>query len=402
MSSGISRLGSAPVWRALVVALGLLVIQPDAGLAQAKSYKRFYLGLGGALLVGVPAYAFTGERSIKAACSSKQCIGLVAGMIGGAVGFLIGSEMDKSYERRMAAGPTLDYKFRDVRLDLVPDRITPFPGGAAVAGVGGARVVFRDGTVSPRGSGVRGIEDVAVLPSLNLLVLSTFSNLIGFPVADDSAQGQVIDERGGGTMELFQNRLAVASLDSVRLLRLSRDDDDVLVETLAGFETTEFVTDMAFSGYGRVGWVLMEDRLVAYGADLRRIGEIVLPAAGRTVRARGSRLAVAAGTNGVFILDARDPAAPQVVQHYTGVRFAYAADLDGDRLYVAAGPEGVAVVDIAAERPKVLGVARRARFATDVVVAASGEVWILDRDGRSVQIAEFGLGGDAQSSGGSR
>ncbi len=147
-------------------------------------------------------------------------------------------------------------------------------------------------------------------------------------------------------MGRFANRLAVAGLDSLRLLDVRKDVHEVAVETVTGIENPDYVTDMAFSRDGSIGWVLWDDRLVAYGPELAKIGEVTLPAAGRTVRMDGNRLAIAAGTGGVFIMDATDPAAPRVVQHYEGVRFAYAADLEGDRVYVAAGPEGVALVDI--------------------------------------------------------
>ena len=123
-----------------------------------------------------------------------------------------------------------------------------------------------------------------------------------------------------------------------------------------------------------------------------------MPAAGRTVRGHGNRLAIAAGTNGVYVLDASDPAAPRVVQQYTGVRFAYAADLEGDRLYVAAGTEGVAVVDISGDQPRVIGVARHTEFATDVRVSGVGKAWILDRDGELVQIVDFGVTNAADDS----
>ena len=78
-----------------------------------------------------------------------------------------------------------------------------------------------------------------------------------------------------------------------------------------------------------------------------------------------------------------------MVLEYKGVRFAYAADLDGDQLFIAAGPEGVAVVDISGAEPRVLGVARNVKFASDVIPVGNGEMWILDREGRRVQIAEF-------------
>jgi len=392
------RLGRARFRRSLALALALSIALiaafPASGLAQEapKSYKKWYFGVGGALLVGVPVYLFASDRGLgNSACSSQGCVTALAALIGGAIGFMIGAEKDRSYVRRMAAGPTLDYEYHNVPLDLVPDRITKFPGGAAVVGVGGVRIVTEDGTVHPRGSGVRGIDDVAVIPDLDLLVLSTYSNLIGFAVYDDSAQGHVIDERGGGALEVFQSDLAVAGLDSLRLIRVRRDGTDIDTETLAQVASSGYVTDMAFSGFGRLGWVLMENRLASYNASFEKIGEVELPAAGHAVRARGSRLAVSAGTNGVFVVDVRDPAAPRVVQRYTGVKFAYAADLDGDRLYVAAGPEGVAVVDISGDEPKVIGVARRTKFASDVIISGTGEAWILDREAQMVQIVDLGV-----------
>ena len=385
---------------AFALAIALVIALPTAGPAQdsPKSHKKWYLAIGGALLVGIPAYVFTAEGGLESGCSSKGCVGLMAAIIGGGIGFLVGSEMDKSYARRMAAGPSLDYTFRDIPLDLVPDRMTYFPGGAAVVGASGARIIREDGSVHPRGSGIRGIEDVAVMPSLDLLVLSTFSNLISFSVDDDSAQGQVIDSRGGGVLEAFQGRLAVAGLDSLRLLAVRREAGEYEVETVAGFDNPDYVTDMSFDGYGRIGWVLVENQLTSYTAGLEKVGEVELPAAGRTVRGQGRRLAVAAGTNGVYVLDASDPAAPRVVQQYTGVRFAYAADLEGDRLYVAAGTEGVAVVDISGDQPRVIGVARHTEFATDVRVSGAGKVWILDRDGQLVQIVDFGVTNAADDS----
>jgi hypothetical protein len=390
-STGTTRpLNGGLLRRSIALAVTLAVISPASGLAQSKSYKRWYFGIGGALAIGIPAYVFTSEeRSFSSSCSSKGCVGGVAAAVGGIIGFLIGMELDNKYERRMRAGPTFDYSFRNVPLDIVPDRIAGFQGGAAVVGMGGARVIRSDGTVQSRGSGVRGIEDVAVLPALDLLVLSTFSNLLSFQLANDSAYGRVIDERGGGSMEVFESRLAVAGLDSLRLLDLTRIDDDVRIETVAGFENSEYVTDMAFDADRNIGWILKETRLASYEAGLRKIGEVTLPAAGRMVRAQGNRLVVAAGSSGAFVLDARDPAAPRVVQQYEGVRFAYAADLDGDRMYVAAGTEGVALVDISGADPQVVGVARETRFATDVVVSGVGVVWIVDRDGKSVQIADF-------------
>lgn len=392
---------------ALVLGLSLSPIQEawaqdDGG---GGGHRKWLYALIGAAVAGVPAYVFNNGRSIGSNCSGDTCVTIVASALGGGAGWLIGSELDAKAARRRAAGPSLDYDFRNVSLGLVPDRMSGFPGGAAVIGLGGARVVMHDGTIYQRGVGVRGIEDATVMPMLDLLVLSTTGNLLAFPVRGEDAQGQVIDERGGGTMEVFQQNLAVAGLDSLRMLKLEQGDGEITIETLAQLEQLDFVTDMAFSHYSRVGWVLVDDRLVGYSAELEKLGELVLPAAGRSVRERGGQLAVAAGTSGAYVVDARDPSAPEVVRHFTGVRFSYAADLGrGDLLFVAAGPEGLAVVDIREDPPVVIGVAREVDMATDVNVAEDGSVWILDRDGQRVQIARFARDDDriGRSSSGER
>ncbi len=401
--------GSSPAVagrRSLTLALALcLTLAPAPALAQDGGFfaghKRWVFAILGAAVTAIPAVIFSQAHTVENSCSTPTCVTVVAGTIGTAIGFMIGREFDSRYNRRMAAGPSLKYEYTNVPLGLVPDRLTGFPGGAAVSGLGGARIVLKDGTTWNRAFGVRGIEDLAVLTGPDLLVLSTASSLLAFPLRGDSVRGEVIDIRGGGSMGVFRDYLAVAAFDSLRLLQLQVAGDEVSVETLAGLENLDFVTDISFSNFGRIGWVLMEDKLVSYTSDLERIGEVTLPAAGRTVRARGSRLVVAAGTEGVYVLDAADPARPTVVQHYTGVRFAYAADLGPDVMYVAAGPEGVAVVDLRGPEPSVLGVARQVRFASDVVVSEDYEVWILDREGRRVQLAVFDLGmaGDQSSSG---
>lgn len=386
-------IATAAARRALALVVGLALVTPAPANAQGlfSGYKKWAYTILGAAVAGIPAYIISDAETFGGSCSSRGCVTALAAVFGGGVGFLIGRELDARYARQMSAGPSMDYDFRNVTLDLVPDRITPFHGGAAIVGLGGARVVMDDGSVLSRAFGVRGIEDAAVMPELDLLVLSTASSLLAFPVSADSGRGQVIDDRGGSAMELFEDRLAVAGLDSLRLLALSRSAGETSIETLAGRESFEFITDMAFSSYRRVGWVLMEDRLASFNSNLEKIAEIQLPVPGRSLRSQGNRLAVAAGTNGVLVLDIADPSAPRVVQRYEGVRFAYAADLSGDLMYVAAGPEGLVVVDLGAAVPEVVGVAREVDFATDVAVGAGGEAWILDRDGRQVQIARFGV-----------
>ena len=400
MSERAARLRRPNVWIALALALGLS-LSPAAGLAQEtpqdgglKGARRFIFALIGATVAAVPANIFNSGRTFGSNCTSNACVTLVTGGLGAAVGFLIGYELDQRHTRREAAGPSMRYDFQNIPLDLVPDRIAGFSDGAAVVGLGGARVIFRDGTVLNRGVGVRGIEDLTVLGKQGLLVLSTASSLLAFPVRGEESPGQVIDERGGGAVTAFQDELAVAGLDSLRLLDVARSGDEISVRPEAGRGGLDFITDMTYSRYSGVSWALMGERLVAFDPALNEVGELALPTAGRSVRANGGRLAVAAGSDGVYVIDARDPERPAVVQHFTGVRFAYGADLNGDVLYVAGGIEGVAVVDLSGQGPRVMGVAREMRFASDVSVTDDGAVWILDRDGHQVQVADIGIRGD--------
>ncbi len=398
MKTPISRGGR----RGLVFALAIaILLYPASADAQGINGKRKWIyAIIGATVTAVPAFIATNSKeSLNSNCNSTGCVTAVAALLGAGVGFLIGREKDANWARRMSAGPSIRYDFHNVALGLVPDRMTGFPGGAAVIGLGGARIVRRDGSSTSVAVGVRGIEDVAVLPRSNLMVLSTPTSLIAFPVAGESAQGFVIDNRGGGSMEALHEELAVAGFDSLRILELDQTDGDIAVKTLAAFENFDYVSDISFNEFGRTTWVLIEDRLSAYSASLDKISETVLPAAGRTVRARGDRLAVAAGSSGAYVLDATDPAAPRVVREFTGVRFAYAADLSGNLLYVAAGIEGMVVVDVSGPQPEVVGVAREVKFASDVMVADESSVWILDREGRQIQIAEFNLSTSATGDG---
>lgn len=369
----------------------VLLATSSSALAQDKyvSNRRWIYGLIAGVVVGGAVAAVSKSSEQNSGCSASACAAVIAGLMAGGVGFLIGRDVDKKNARRYAAGPSLKYDYKNFPLGMVPDRMTSFPGGAAVIGLGGAKIVMKDGTIASRAVGVRGIEDVALLPSSDLLVLSTASSLIAYPAGDVSAQGQVIDDRGGGSMVALRNQLAVAGRDSLRVLDVKTDGEDVSTETVASEETFEFIVDMTYDPFHRITWVLSEDVLSGYTSDLRKVAEVTLPAPGRTVRARGSQLVVAAGASGVYVLDTANPSTPRVVKHFTGVRFAYAADLDGSFLYVAAGNEGVPLVDITGSEPSVVGVARQVSFASDVVVAGESEVWILDRERRQIQIAEF-------------
>ena len=102
--------------RVLTLALALTVTLAPAAEAQSglKSNRRWLFTLIGAVVAGVPSYAFAGDATVKGNCTSRTCVGVAAGLIGAGIGFLIGSELESRYKQRMAAGPSLTYSFQNV------------------------------------------------------------------------------------------------------------------------------------------------------------------------------------------------------------------------------------------------------------------------------------------------
>ena len=358
----------------------------DEGL---KGGRRFLFALVGAVVGGVPAYLFAEERG-GGVCTSRTCLTALGVTFGGTVGFLIGLEQDHKHTRQMRRGPTLAYRPRTIPLGIVPEEMVPFGSGAVVTGIAGASLVYPDGRVLPRARGIRGIEDAAVLESQGLVVFATGSGLLAFPVAGDTVRGALIDRTGGSALEAVESELAVGGVRELRWLRVTGPPEEPSAETTATAQAPDLVYDVAWNPFQRVAWAVSGDRLVAYApGTLEPLGELRLPGTGLRVRVEGDRAVVAVGSEGVLLVDISDPAAPRPVRQIEGMRFAYAADLAGDRLYVAAGPEGLIAIDISDEdSPRVVGVGRSARFVRDVF-ERDGEVWVLDREGRKLEIAEL-------------
>lgn len=387
--------------RALVSGITVCTLYASPAAAQApgepnpgeiKGSKRLLYAVIGAVVTAVPTYLVADRSPGGGTCSSQTCLTTLGVILGGGVGYLIGFEHDRKHTRMLALGPTLKTETPPVRipLTLVPERMTSFGAGAVVTGLAGANLVYADGRVLPRAAGIRGIEDAVVLAPEDLVVFATGSGLLAFPLSGDSALGSLLDRTGGSAIEAVDSELAVGDASEIRLLRIDSADGQPTAERVAAVASGGPVSDLKWNSFARVAWALVADRLVAFApGTLERLGEVQLPGPGLTVRVAGDRAVVAAGAHGVVLVDIADPAAPRVVQTIQGIRFAYAADLYARRLHVAAGPEGVVVIDVSDEsRPRVLGVIRSAQFALDVF-AEGGRVWVLDRLGRKVEIADL-------------
>lgn len=386
--------------RATISGLTAVVLFTSLAGAQAPSpdreavvgKRRILFAMLGAVVAGVPAYLASEQASSGGPCTTRGCLTTMGVVIGGGAGFLIGLELDRRHTRRLAAGPSLRAETPPLRvpLSLVPEQMAAFEGGAVVTGLTGANLVFGDGRVVPRATGIRGIEDAAVLAQQDLVVFATASGLLAFPLSGDTARGSLLDRTGGSALEAVDADLAVGDASEIRILRVESVDGAPSAERVAAVASGGLVADLTWNPFARVAWALVENRLVAFApGTLERLGEVELPGPGLAVRVRGDRAIVAAGSHGVVLVDIRDPAAPEVVQVIRGIRFAYAADVAAGRLHVAAGADGVVVLDVADESaPRVIGVIRTVGFARDVF-AEGGRLWVLDRLGRKVEITDL-------------
>jgi hypothetical protein len=108
------------------------------------------------------------------------------------------------------------------------------------------------------------------------------------------------------------------------------------------------------------------------------VASLPLPGVGSRVTIDKGLAALAMGEKGVALIDITDPLQPKLRGSWTDARFAYDVSIDGQRLFVAAGPEGVYLVNLSGDVPKTIGLARSLGFAS-AIVSHDGHTFILDR-----------------------
>jgi hypothetical protein len=87
-----------------------------------------------------------------------------------------------------------------------------------------------------------------------------------------------------------------------------------------------------------------------------------------------------ADRSGLIVLDVRAAASPRVVGAVAGFS-AYAARIEGDRLYLAAGPRGLLVFDLAApDRPRLIGAYDTPGSAQSIALGG-GLIYVADNEG---------------------
>jgi len=141
------------------------------------------------------------------------------------------------------------------------------------------------------------------------------------------------------------------------------------------------IRDLQLDEARAVLWASTDHSLVALratGDSLVTIGSVPLAGSGLRFVIDKSLAAVAMGEKGVALFDIADPTQPKLRSIWTAAHFAYDVSIDGSRLYVAAGPEGVYLVDLSDEAPRTIGLARSLGFAS-AIASGNGHTFILDR-----------------------
>lgn len=357
-----------------------------------SGWRKWVFAAAGGVVFGVPALTAESLPQEIGGCNTSACFGTLATVVGATLGFLIGHELDEKAARRDAVGPTMERASRRVQLPLQPSRVIPHERGALVLGRRGMATVSPELGVREVGQSLRGITAAAVFPEMGSIVASTTSGLYSFDIAGTETTGRLVSERGGQDLEgVDAAALVLGSPDFLRRLTLSGAGVDLDVSETAREPHGGIFSDVVWAPYAGVLWSLTRTRLVGRSpSDLSEIGGVDLPGEARHLAISGDRGMIAAGRNGVYLVDLDDPSSPGLEGKISGMAFAHDVALVGTRGYIAVGDQGLMVVDIAdPANVEVEGVLRNMGFV-GAVASRGDQVYVLDRRDRRLHVIEDG------------
>ena len=353
---------------------------PAAAQESGPGGHRKWLGAAiGAVVVGVPTFTSADFNPGLGGCTRTECFAPVATVIGFTLGFLLGKEFDDAAARRFVAGPRLDLRpRRTVQLPFPPDRGRT--AGEAVLLSGAEGLILLGGETPSVTGGVRGLRDATLVDERAAIVAATSAGLFALPAGRDDIPGRRVDERaarlvaaggGGGLVVAGPGGLiGFTSLGQGADLELSEAS-----RTTGGPRAA----DLVWPRRSPIAWVLEGPRLVARDGDsLAEVGALGLSAAARSLDVNARLAVVAAGRDGVYVVEVSEPAAPRLAARYQGVRNALDVALLDARAYIAAGEQGLVILDLARPaEPEVAAVVRNLG-SPSLVQGNSGQAWVVD------------------------
>lgn len=336
--------------------------------------RALVLGIVGAIVGGLAGYGF--GKGAGQGGGGLTFVGIAAG---GLAGFFVGRQLDERRAIAFHGTPSLKIPNVGITLDGDPNVLTVRDGTAAVGGSTGVELfsamdprLFSLGT---RATGLHGIDAIDIAPRTSWLALGSRTGLYIYP--PNKGPGVLVKRATINAIAAADTRIYIATDNRVESVPVTADSERVWPGTTLSAPVRDIVLDEASA----VIWASTDRELVALhitGDSLVVAGSIPLPGVGLRVVIDHGLAAVAMGEKGVAIVDISDPLHPKSRATWTDAHFAYDVSIDGPRLFVAAGPEGVYLVNLVGDAPKTIGLARSLGFAS-AIASHDGHTFILDR-----------------------
>ena len=357
--------------------------------ADRRMPRRLIFTLAGAALAGAAAslYMLADDRGAQPGnCVSKTCVSVVAVSGGALVGYMVGREFDQLHALRYRGGAPLRPPSIAVSVPGDPLLLVVQDTLVAVSGATGGVQLFTNGGDAiragvRRATGVRGIEAIAIAPAPHALAIGAPTGLYMYPPA--SGPGVLVREGRATAVATLRERVYVAVGGRVESVPVFADS----ARSWPGVNVGRQVTTLVAEPGRALLWGIGDSTLVALrpaGDSLEVLSTTSLGGPARRVSIDAERLAVALGEGGVRTFDVSDPASPRETARWTGGRYVYDVSFAGERLFVAAGVEGVYVLSTAGQRLTTLGLARELGFAT-ALETRDGFTFLIDRSTNSLR-----------------
>lgn len=348
--------------------------------ASGRTPRSRVLAIVGTVVGGLVGFGFTyaaGQRG-SSRCGPIHCQVFIWAAGGGILGYFIGRRYDRNFEMYYRGATPLRPISVDVELEGRPEVVAASDSLVAVGGNTGVEIFRGNASLTlraHRARGLHGIDAVSLAPTTGALVLGSHAGLYLFPPRQ--GPGRLVRAGAVRAMAASADRVYFGVDDRLEIAPLAADS----ARTWPGVAVDAPVRDAALDTTRHVLWTITDRALMAFRVSddsLERVGRVGITGGARRLAILGDRAAVAIGEGGVLLFDISAPDAPRQTAHWTTARFAYDVSLDGTRLFVAAGPEGVYVVDVSGAALRTIGLARSLGFAT-ALVSHGGNTYIVDR-----------------------
>lgn len=375
--------------RTLAVAIAIATLLPPLAPAlhaqesappPHRTPRRVVLAIAGAVVGLAAGIGFSkGSKSEgSGACAKIQCVVIGSTLLGAAFGYIVGRESDLAYASRYRGLPPLHPENTTTDLEGTPVAFDVADSMVAVGGSDGVQT-FRVGSTltvqAMRAGALRGIATVAIARHSGAIAIGSPNGLYLYPPR--TGPGEIVREGDVAATASGWGRIYFGVDDRVEVAPISADTTRAWPGVAAGATVRALAIDSARS----IVWAVTDRELVALhaaGDSLSRIGALALDGAGRRLALRGDTVAVALGQRGIRLYDAVNPAAPRRLADWHLADFSYDVAFGDDRLFVAAGPEGVYVLSLTGGTLRTLGLARDLGFAS-ALASYEGYTYILDR-----------------------